>query len=84
NPEHAHHDERLWQPKVITISALKKEGVEGFWGAVEEFRRLQQANGRLALRRERQALSWMWERIDSGLKQAFRQHPQVRALLPQL
>jgi len=51
---------------------------------VEEFRRLQQANGRLALRRERQALSWMWERIDSGLKQAFRQHPQVRALLPQL
>jgi LAO/AO transport system kinase len=26
----------------------------------------------------------MWERIDSGLKQAFRQHPQVRALLPQL
>ncbi len=26
----------------------------------------------------------MWERIDAGLKQAFRQHPQVQALLPQL
>ena len=25
----------------------------------------------------------MWERIDAGLKQAFRQHPQVRELLPQ-
>jgi len=26
----------------------------------------------------------MWERIDAGLKQAFRHHPQVRELLPQL
>jgi LAO/AO transport system kinase len=25
----------------------------------------------------------MWERIDAGLKQAFRQHPKVRELLPQ-
>jgi LAO/AO transport system kinase len=24
-------------------------------------------------------LAWMWERIDAGLKQAFRQHPKVRA-----
>ena len=26
----------------------------------------------------------MWERIDAGLKQAFRQHAQVQKLLPQL
>ena len=84
NPEHAHHDESLWTPKVITLSALKGEGVDGFWAAVQEFRRLQTANGRLAARREKQALSWMWERIDAGLKQAFRQHPQVRELLPRL
>ncbi len=84
NPEHAHHDAALWQPRVITLSALKSEGVDGFWAAVSEFRQLQTANGRLAARRERQALAWMWERIDYGLKQAFRQHPGVRALLPQM
>ncbi|WP_313148018.1 methylmalonyl Co-A mutase-associated GTPase MeaB [Diaphorobacter nitroreducens] len=84
NPEHALHDESLWTPKVITLSALKGEGVDGFWAAVQEFRRLQTANGRLAARRERQSLAWMWERIDAGLKQAFRQHPQVRELLPRL
>lgn len=84
NPEHAHHDATLWQPRVITLSALKSEGVDGFWAAVSEFRQLQTANGRLAARRERQALAWMWERIDYGLKQAFRQHPGVRALLPQM
>jgi LAO/AO transport system kinase len=45
---------------------------------------LQTANGRLASRREKQALAWMWERIDAGLKQAFRAHPQVQYLLPHL
>ncbi len=84
NPEHAHHDAQLWHPKVVQISALHGEGVDGFWAAVSEFRRLQTANGRLAARREKQALAWMWERIEAGLKQAFRQHPRVRELLPRL
>ena len=84
NPDHAHHNEALWHPKVVQISALLGQGVHGFWAAVAEFRQLQTANGRLATRREKQALSWMWERIDAGLKQAFRQHPQVQALLPSM
>ena len=84
NPENAHHDETLWHPKVVQISALLGQGVDGFWAAVSEYQRLQTANGRLAQRREKQALAWMWERIEAGLKLAFRRHPQVRALLPQL
>ncbi|MGE4377259.1 MAG: methylmalonyl Co-A mutase-associated GTPase MeaB [Burkholderiaceae bacterium] len=82
NPEHAHHDDKLWHPKVIQISALLGQGVDAFWAEVSAFRHLQTANGRLAARRQQQALAWMWERIDAGLKQAFRQHPQVRRLLP--
>ncbi|MGZ5271790.1 MAG: methylmalonyl Co-A mutase-associated GTPase MeaB, partial [Ramlibacter sp.] len=39
---------------------------------------------RLQARRRQQALAWMWERIESGLKQAFRHDAQVKALLPQL
>jgi len=84
NPENAHHDETLWHPKVVQISALLGQGVDSFWAAVTQFRQLQTANGRLATRREKQALAWMWERIDAGLKLAFRQHPQVRELLPQM
>ncbi|WP_299764337.1 methylmalonyl Co-A mutase-associated GTPase MeaB [Ramlibacter sp.] len=74
---------RFWQPQVIQMSALRGTGIDGFWAAVTQFRSLQTANGKLATRREKQALAWMWERIDAGLKQAFRQHPQVRELLPQ-
>ncbi len=84
NPENAHHNETQWHPKVVQISALLGQGVDAFWAAVTQFRQLQTANGRLAARREKQALAWMWERIDAGLKLAFRQHPQVKKLLPQL
>jgi LAO/AO transport system kinase len=83
-PEHAQHDESLWHPQVLQLSALKGEGVQRFWDAVTRYRRLQEAAGRLAARRKQQSLAWMWERIESGLKQAFRQDPQVKALLPQL
>ena len=82
NPDHAHHDESLWHPKVVKISALLGHGVDAFWTAVSEFKRLQTANGKLALRRERQALAWMWERIEAGLKQTFRGQARVQALLP--
>ena len=84
NPDHAHHDEKLWHPQVVKISALLGQGVDAFWAAVTEFKTLQTANGKLALRREKQALAWMWERIEAGLRQSFRAQPRVQALLPQL
>ena len=83
NPDHAHMG-ALWQPRVVQISALLGQGVEGFWDAVTSYRDMQTTNGRMALRREKQALAWMWERIDHGLKLAFRQHPAVRDMLPQV
>ncbi len=71
-----------WSPKVIQISALQAQGVDRFWEAVCEFQALGRANGQIAARRQHQALDWMWERIDAGLKLAFRQNPWVRARLP--
>lgn len=84
NPENASHNEQLWQPKVLQMSALKGEGVDRFWLMVQRFQMLQTHNGRLKQRREQQSLAWMWERIDAGLKQAFKQHPKVQALLPNI
>ena len=84
NPDHAHHDEMLWQPQVLQMSALKGVGLPEFWTAVSTFRDLQTANGRLARRRHDQDQAWMWERIDAGLKLRFKTHPEVRAALPAL
>lgn len=74
----------FWHPQVIQLSALHNKGVDAFWAAVTQFKTVQTANGRLAARRQQQSLSWMWERIDAGLKQAFRKNPTVRAMLPTL
>jgi LAO/AO transport system kinase len=84
NPANVHHGASQWHPKVIQISALLGQGVDGFWASVLEFKALQTANGRFASRRQSQALAWMWERIDAGLKQHFKAQPEVAVLLPQL
>ena len=82
NPEHAHHDAQLWHPRVIQISGLKGLGLDEFWQSVTDFKTLQTANGRLMQRRQQQALAWMWERIDAGLKSAFRRNPGIKEALP--
>jgi LAO/AO transport system kinase len=76
--------DKHWHPQVMQLSALHNKGVDAFWAAVTQFKTLQAANGQLAARRKRQSLSWMWERIDAGLKQDFRRDPAVSTLLPTL
>ena len=80
--KHDPHSDKHWHPQVIKMSALQGQGLDAFWEAVTTFQRLQTANGLLAARRQHQALAWMWERIDAGLKQAFKSNPAVRAQLP--
>ena len=81
---HQHGDDSVWHPQVVQISALLNQGVDRFWSAVSEFKALQLKNGRFGMRRQQQALSWMWERIDAGLKHTFRAQPRVQAMLPEL
>ena len=81
-PEHAAHDETLWHPIAMQLSALKFQGLKEFWTAVEQFRQRQSAGGRWDAKRQQQALAWMWERIQGGLKAAFMADASVRAQLP--
>jgi len=75
------HSPLPWRPRVMQMSALKRDGLEAFWTSVGEFRALQESQGRLAERRREQDRVWMWERISAGLQQRFRRHPAVRATL---
>ncbi len=84
NPAHAQHDRAVWHPQAIQLSALHGTGVQEFWQSLSTFKDLQVKSGKLATRRQQQSLAWMWERIEAGLKQAFKQSPQVQALLPML
>jgi LAO/AO transport system kinase len=68
-------------PRVLSMSALAADQVAAVWQAIESFRATQAERGSVAERRRRQALAWLWERIDAGLRETFRSHPQVRAQL---
>ncbi|MCW5636267.1 MAG: methylmalonyl Co-A mutase-associated GTPase MeaB [Rubrivivax sp.] len=84
HPGRAAHDAAVWQPQVLQLSARTGQGLQDFWQAVERFRALQQRSGALERRRHAQDQAWMWERIDSGLRERFRRHPAVRAALPDI
>ena len=73
-----------WTVPVLTLSALKKEGIAEFWQTVGDYRRALTASGEFDARRRHQALAWMWELIDAGLRSRFRTHPQVKHALPGL
>jgi LAO/AO transport system kinase len=81
---HMHGDDSVWHPKVVQLSALQNQGVDSFWAAVSAFRAIQTKNGRCVTRRQQQALAWMWERIDAGLKHSFKTQARVQELLPTL
>jgi LAO/AO transport system kinase len=84
NPDHASHNEDYWHPTVMTLSALEGKGVPELWDKVSHFEKLQRANGKFDSRRKQQAGAWMWDRIDAGLKNAFRSNEAVQSLLPSL
>ena len=84
NPDHATQEKDYWHPIVMSLSALNGQGIAELWENILRFQKLQAANGKLQERRKQQAGSWMWERIDAGLKHAFRNHPEVQTLLPRL
>ena len=73
-----------WAVPVLTLSALQKQGIADFWNAVMDYRRTLTDSGELAAKRRHQAMAWMWELIDSGLRSRFRTHPQVKQELPAL
>lgn len=57
-----------WLPPVLQASALRAEGIEAFWSAVEQFLA---RPGATSARRARQARQWLTERVDEGLRQWF-------------
>lgn len=84
NPDHATHIKESWHPQVMTLSALEGKGVPELWDMVSQFGSLQKANGQFDSRRKQQSGAWMWDRIDAGLKNAFRNNVKVQELLPSL
>ena len=70
-------------PRVLLMSALKNDGFDAFWSAVEAFHARRRASGEFTARRKEQALAWMWDIVHARLQADFRHHAAVRKAMPQ-
>lgn len=84
NPGRVDDDPQAWHPQVLQLSALSGQGVAKLWEAATDFRARRTRSGAWEARRREQSLSWMWERIESGLRQMFRDDAAVRSRLVSL
>ncbi len=73
-----------WTPKVLTCSALETTGIDAIWEMVIAYRDAMTATRALHHKRRRQALEWMTQLLEEGLKDWFYQTPHVRRLMPEL
>ncbi|MCR9214379.1 MAG: methylmalonyl Co-A mutase-associated GTPase MeaB [Proteobacteria bacterium] len=73
-----------WRPEVLMISALKKQGIEDLWAAIERYREARSKDKELEAQRRDQAIAWMWSELDDSLLSSFRRHEGVAVLLPEL
>ena len=70
-----------WKPQVMCLSALQGSGLSELWDKVLQYKQIQMGGGHWVRKRQSQALTWMNERIESGLREAFTQQAGVAAAL---
>ena len=75
------HDD-FWEPKVMTCSALQRQGIEDIWKMIADYADASRANGAFDEIRAEQNLSWMRQLIDELLRDQLAKHPRVREALP--
>jgi LAO/AO transport system kinase len=73
-----------WRVPVVKCSGLTGVGLDTLWAEVEKHRALCEASGALAERRREQLLNWMWQMVEGELYATLKNHPDVRALVPEL
>jgi LAO/AO transport system kinase len=78
------HASPLWDPPVLTVSALEARGIDAVWAIIQDHRVRLTASGELERKRRGQQQSWFWTMIDDGLKGHFLSRADVKELLPQM
>jgi len=74
----------IWDPPVMTCSALQGNGIDEIWQAIAEYRQITMNAGTFQRTRAQQNLAWMRQLIDELLRNSLAQHPAVKAALPDI
>ncbi|WP_277057280.1 methylmalonyl Co-A mutase-associated GTPase MeaB [Trichlorobacter lovleyi] len=75
---------RNWTVPVLTVSALRNDGIAAVWDMLDSFNSAMKQSGEFAETRRRQAVDWMWALLMDDLKGLFLNHRDVKGLFPQV
>lgn len=75
---------KVWRPKVMRISSIRKEGLEKLWEEMKDFQDIMLEAGELEAKRQQQYRIWMWNHINHHLKLYFRHHPKVEPYIEEI
>jgi LAO/AO transport system kinase len=67
------------QPEVMTVSALKGEGIAEAWAAMATIHAALKQGGRLDRLRQEQSRRWFWSEVEAALREAVLGEPQTAA-----
>lgn len=73
--------ENDWSPKVVTCSALNNTGIDAIYKIIQEYISLTKKNNYFRKNRNRQNKEWLFETINSELKNQFYKDEKVQKLL---
>lgn len=79
-----HPSSPVWSVPVLTCSALTMVGIDKIWKTILDYREKLEAAGELDAKRKKQALAWMWDLIEQGLRDRFYKNPDIKKLLPKI
>jgi LAO/AO transport system kinase len=79
-----HPRSRSWTPHVDLCSSKTGDGIPAAWDRSCDCQRALIESGELEPRRAAQAWTWMWNEADEILRRSLKDHPEVRARLPEL
>jgi len=74
----------IWDPPVMTCSALQGNGIDEIWQAIADYRQVTMNAGSFQRTRAQQNLAWMRQLIDELLRNSLALHPAVKAALPDI
>lgn len=73
-----------WQPKVMTCSAMTKQGISEVWETISQYFEITHENGFFQEKRKEQNQFWMLETIDEQLKSNFYNQPEIISQLEEI
>jgi LAO/AO transport system kinase len=73
-----------WDPPVLTCSSVLENGTENVWNTVIKHNNLMKKTGEFEHKRKEQAVEWMWNLVDDGLKKKFMETSIIQKEIPKV